>query len=179
MTSSVEALGKGVLDPDLVAAVLSPDPGVVHPETVIVIGIPAPSRPGSFKLFRDIRMTWAVEGQSEAIRAGKVIPEEQVPLGLKCVALWVDAEAELTHTCAWRSEARPELPVDLSYDDVPFLPIDLFLWPPASQFGTRIGDHPDRRVAEGPCRPDPKSPTGYSQRIAVPGLGSRRFPCEP
>jgi len=100
MTSSGEGQGKGVLDPDLVAAVLAPEPGAVLPDTVILIGIPAPSRRGSFKLFRDIRMTWAVEDQSEAIRASKVIPEAQVSLGLKCVTLWVDAEAEHTHTCA-------------------------------------------------------------------------------
>jgi hypothetical protein len=166
------------LEPDSVAATLATDPEVVPEDTVILIGIPAPSRADKFKLFRDLRMTRAVEGPREAIRASKDIPEGQVPLGLKCVAVWVAADTSLTHTYAGPGARASSLAAIIGPEV--FVPIDVLLWPPASPFGTRpIGEPPDPRTIELGCKPDSRSPTGYSERIIAPGKGSYRVPCDP
>jgi hypothetical protein len=109
MARSPNRHADGQLEPDTVAATLATDPEAAPEDTVILIGIPASSRADKFKLFRDLRITRAVEGPREAIRASKDIPGGQVPLGLKCVALWVAADAPLTHTYAGRGARASSL----------------------------------------------------------------------
>jgi hypothetical protein len=165
-------------EPDTVAATLAADPETVPEDTVVLIGIPAPGRAGRFKLFRDLRMTRAVEGPREAIRASKDIPEGQVPLGLRCVALWVAADTKLVHTYTGQEARAGALVAGIDPDA--FVPIDALLFPPASPFGDRpLGEPRDPRIIEGPCRPDPRSPTGFSMVLRSPGARSMTVPCNP
>jgi hypothetical protein len=175
MPNSHNQQGDGHIEPDTVAATLASDPEAVPEDCFVLIGIPAPSREDRFKLFLDIRMTRAVEGPREAIRGTKDIPEGQVPLGLRCVALWVAANTKLTHTHAGPgTRASSFVAVDV------FVPIDVLLWPPASPFGDRPLSEPrDPRTIDGDCRPDPGSPTGFSMILRSPGKRSITVPCNP
>ena len=178
MPSSYNQQADSQFEPDAVAATLATDPEAVPENTIILIGIPAPSRPGRFKLFRDLRMTRAVEGPLEAIRASKDIPEGQVPLGLRCVALWVAADTKLVHTYTGQ-ETRAGVLVAVIDPDA-FVPIDALLFPPASPFGDRpLGEPRNPRIIEGPCRPDSRSPTGFSMVLRSPGARSMTVPCNP
>jgi hypothetical protein len=178
MPSSHNQQGEGQFEPDTVAATLAADPEAIPQDTVILIGIPAPSRADRFKLFRDLRMTRAVEGPREAIRASKDIPEEQIPLGLRCVALWVAADTKLTHTYAGPGTRASSLAAIIDPDV--FVPIDVLLWPPASPFGDRPLSEPrDPRTIDGVCRPDPRSPTGFSMILRSPGKRAVTVPCNP
>ncbi len=161
-------------EPDDVAAALAPEPNEAARESYLLVGIPGPSREGTFKLFLDLGMTRSIEGSVDALHAFREIPRDQAPLGLKYIAVWLRADARLTYKRTTRTEGEPRV---LEIDE--FVPYDVLLWPPASPFGTSVGPRSPIGGApndlEGRCLPDPSSPTGYSQRITIPGAAVDTF----